>query len=129
VWTFDSAPPADPSQGGSTTPPFLTLDYGAEVDGLGRAAPRRRLRLNLRAGHVGNAAAPERIASMRLRWSVDGGDTWHRASTRRTGRDSFRAGVPGDALRSGREVSLRAIAADAAGNEVDQTVLGIVPVR
>jgi subtilisin family serine protease len=128
VWTFESAPPTDPSQGGSTTPPFMTLDYGADVDHLGRAAPRRRLRLDLEAGHLTGAAAPDRIDAMRLWWSVDGGDSWHRSSTRRTGTASFRAAVPGNALQAGRDVSLRAAATDAAGNEVDQTVLGIVPV-
>jgi hypothetical protein len=37
--------------------------------------------------------------------------------------------VPRHALRPGGSVSLRAAAADAAGNTVDQTVLGIYPVR
>jgi len=126
VWTFDSAPPSDPSQGGSTTPPFMTLDYGAEVDELGRAAPRQPLRLDLRAGHVSGTVP---IDAMRLWWSVDGGDSWHESPARRTGADSFDATVPGTALQSGGSVSLRAVATDAAGNQVDQTVLGIVPVR
>jgi hypothetical protein len=34
--------------------------------------------------------------------------------------------VPGIALQSGGSLSLRA---DAAGNQVEQTVLGIIPVR
>jgi hypothetical protein len=129
VWTFDSAPSADPSQSGSTTPPLITLDYGADVDELGRAGRWKPLRLQLRAGHVSGAVAPDRIAALRLQWSVDGGGTWHRSSTRRTGRASFRGTVPGTALRAGGSVSLRVVATDAAGNAVDQTVLGIVPVR
>jgi hypothetical protein len=129
VWTFDSAPPTDPSQGGSTTPPFMTLDYVAETDGLSRAEPRRPLRLDLHADHMSGAVAPDRIEAMELWWSVDSGDTWQQSSTKRTGMASFRGTVPGTALRSGESVSLRVAAADAAGNQVDQTVLGIIPVR
>jgi hypothetical protein len=129
VWTFDSAPPTDPSQGGSTTPPFITLDYGAETDELGRTEPRRPLRLDLHGDHVSGATAPDRIDSLQLWWSVNGGDTWHQSSTKRTGTASFRSTVPGTVLRSGESVSLRVVAADAAGNQVDQTVLGIIPVR
>jgi len=129
TWTFDSAPPTDPSQGGSTTPPIMTLGYGAAVDELGRAAPRRPLELDLQAGHVSGSAAPDRIDAMQLWWSVDGGETWAEASTRRTGTASFNGTVPGTALQSGRAVSLRVLATDATGNQVDQTVFDIIAVR
>jgi subtilisin family serine protease len=129
AWTYDSAPPSDPSQGGSTTPPFLSLDYGADVDGFGRAEARRPLRLDLRVGHVSGADAPERIEHLRLWWSVDGGDTWEPERVTRTGRATFRGKVPGGALRSGRSLSLRVVAIDADGNEIDQAVPGIIPVR
>ena len=129
VWTFDSAPPADPSQGGSSTPPFITLDYGAEVDDFGRARRGHPLRLDLTAGHLSGSIAPDRFDEMELWWSVDDGATWRRSETTRTGTASFRSAVPGTALRAGAAVSLRAVAVDAAGNEIDQTVLGIVPVR
>jgi hypothetical protein len=122
VWTFDSAP-------GSAPPPFITLDYGAEVDQLGAAAPARPLQLHLTAGHVSGSTAPAQIAELRLSWSLDDGGTWQRAPTRRTGAASFSSTVPGTALQTGADVSLRAVAIDAAGNEVDQTVLGIIPVR
>ena len=99
------------------------------MDALGQAAPHRPLRLDLRAGHVAGATAPDRIDAMQLWLSVDGGGTWQQASTRRTGTASFSAMLPGGTLRSGDVVSLRAVATDAADNQVDQTVLGIVPVR
>lgn len=126
VWTVESTPP----DGGTVTPPFLAVDYGADVDGFGRAAARRTLRLDLWAGHIPfSAPAPDRIDDMTLRWSVDGGRAWYRSRVRRTGRATFRAKVPGDVLRSGRRVSLRMTAADAVGNTIDQTVSEIVPVR
>ena len=126
VWTVDSAAPRPTTP----TPPFLALDYGADVDGFGRAAPRKALRLDLWAGHIG-LATPEshRIHEMTLRWSVDDGRSWHRSSLRRETEATFRGRVPGNALRSGRTVSLRATASDAAGNRIDQTVWDIIPVR
>jgi subtilisin family serine protease len=129
VWTFDSAPPTDPSQAFSTTPPFMMLDYDAEVDLLGRTEPRQPLRLDVHASHLSGGTAPEQIEAMELWWSVDGGESWTQSSTRRTGTTTFTSMVPGTALQSGRSVSLRVAATDAAGNRVDQTVLGIIPVR
>jgi hypothetical protein len=78
---------------------------------------------------VSRADAPERIDALQLHWSVDGGRSWHEASTTRSGTATFGATVPGIALQSGASLSLRAVATDAAGNQVDQTVLGIIPVR
>ena len=125
VWTVQSTP-----EEGDTAPPFLTLDYGAAVDGFGRAAPGRPLRLDLRAGHIPlSTPGSDRIDEMTLRWSADGGVTWTRAPLTRTAPAAFRGAVPAKGLRSGREVSLRVTAVDAEGNEVDQTVMGIAPVR
>ena len=127
VWTVNSTP----ASGAARTPPFLAVDHGAdEVDGFGRAAPRKPLRLDLWAGHIPLATpASDRIDEMTLRWSVDGGDSWHRSPITRTGRATFRARVPGTVLRSGRSVSLRVTAVDAGGNAIDQTVNDIIPVR
>jgi subtilisin family serine protease len=120
VWAFRSA------QGG--VPPLLMIDYEADTDLLGRVNDRRTLRLTLRADHVSGAEAPERIDRMRLWWSTDGGRRWEWAWTRRRGQASFEASVRGTALRTGTRVSLRAVAEDAAGNEIDQTVQDIFPV-
>jgi subtilisin family serine protease len=126
AWTVRS----ESRDGGAPTPPFLRLDYGAEVDGFGRAAPRKPLRLDLSARHMPlSIPATDRIAYMALWWSLDGGDRWERSPVTRTGRSSFRAKVPGSALQSGASVSLRAFAVDATGNEIDQTVPDIIPVR
>ena len=120
AWTFASAP--------GTPPPLLMVDYATGVDLLGRVDRRRPLRLDLRVRHIAGAA-PAAIDALRLWWSADGGQSWGRAWAWRTGASSFRANVPRHALRPGGSVSLRAAAADAAGNTVDQTVLGIYPVR
>ena len=82
----------------------------------------------MRVRHA-TGAAPGRIDGLRLWWSADGGQRWDRAWAWRTGQATFRAYVPRHALRPGGSVSLRAAAADAAGNTVDQTVLGMYPVR
>ncbi|WP_162451361.1 S8 family serine peptidase [Phytoactinopolyspora mesophila] len=130
VWTFDSEPAGDPFGGGLTIPPLLILDYDADLDELAHAFARRPLHLDLRARHLAGVEVPERIESMRLWWSVDDGETWREAPARRTGEATFRATLlPVSALQSGASVSLRAVATDTAGNEVDQTVLGIIPVR
>ena len=118
AWTFASAP--------GTPPPLLAVDYATKVDLLGRVERRRPLRVDVRFSHVTGAG---RVDGMRLWWSGDGGWTWERAWAWRTGESRFRANVPRHALRPGGSVSLRAAAADAAGNTVDQTVLGIYPVR
>jgi subtilisin family serine protease len=110
--------------------PFLAVDYGAEVDGFGRAAPRKPLRLRLWAGHIPlSTTGPDRIDELTLQWSVDGGTHWQRAAVKRETPATFRGTVPGKELRSGRDVSLRLTATDAAGNAIDQTVDGIIPVR
>jgi hypothetical protein len=120
AWEFDSAP--------GKRPPLLMIDYDADTDALGRVADRRTLRLDLRARHVSGAEAPERIARMQLWWSTDGGQRWEWAWTRRRGQASFEASVRGTALRTGKRVSLRVVAEDAAGNTVEQTVHDIYPV-
>jgi subtilisin family serine protease len=130
VWTFESEPAGDPFGGVWAIPPLLILDYDADLDEMAHAVARRPLHLDLRARHLTGAEAPERIESMRVWWSVDDGDTWREASARRTGADTFRATLlPVSSLAAGASVSLRAVATDPAGNEIDQTVLGIIPVR
>ena len=78
---------------------------------------------------MSGASAPDQVDAMQLWWSVDGGESWIESSTRRTGSAAFSSTVPGTALRSRKSLSLRIAATDAAGNQVDQTVLRIIPVR
>jgi hypothetical protein len=126
IWEFDSAPPADPSQGFETSPPLMAVDYIADVDGLGRVDPRRSLRLDLDVSHkVGS----ERIDSLHVWWSTDDGETWQRSKAKRTSPTSFQSKIRGNALRPGDSLSLRVAATDAVGDSVDQTVIGIFPVR
>lgn len=109
VWTFRSEPGA--------LPPLPAVDFTAAVDLHGRVAPRRPLRLDVRVPDAGR---------LRLWWSADDGRSWTRAPSRRTGPSTFRASVPARGVK--RSVSLRAVA-EAGGVTVDQTVLGIYPVR
>lgn len=71
----------------------------------------------------------EKVDSLRLWWSVDDGETWHQSAAKRTSGTSFRGIVPGNTLRPGDSLSLRVAATDAAGDSIDQTVIGIFPVR
>ncbi len=128
TWAFHSAPPADPTQQGATTPPLLTLDYGPDVDELGLATAKRPLRLALSVGHLAGTAAPAAITDASLSYSKDGGDTWTSLKVKRTHDGTFDATIPGPDLRSGDSISLRARAADEVGGSIDQTVLGMISV-
>ncbi|MGC5019349.1 S8 family serine peptidase [Micromonospora sp. DT47] len=127
VWEFNSVPPDDPANVGSAIPPMLGVDYAANVDPLGYAAARQALRIDLTVSHLAEPAA--RVTGARLWYSVDGGTTWERLDIRKDAEGRYRATVPGNVLRPGTDLSLRATATDSAGGSIDQTVIGILPVR
>lgn len=128
VWEFDSAPPADPSQGFSTTPPLMAINYRAQVDDMGNVAPQRSLRLDLDVSHTSRPQDSPPVKSMSVWWSVDDGTTWRTTPTRMSGPESYHAVIPGHVLSSGESLSLRVSAIDADGNSIDQSVIGIFPV-
>lgn len=129
TWTFHSAPPADPTQATASLPPILDLGYAPDVDSFGRARAGHALKVTVTARHLGNASPPvPDVSGARLSYSVDGGTSWHLLRLLRAGDGTWRTLVPGNALRHGTSVSVRAHATDAAGGTIDQTVLGMVPV-
>jgi subtilisin family serine protease len=128
VWEFDSAPPTDPSQEFSTTPPLMAISYGAPVNDMGGVAAQQSLRLDMDVTHMSGSQAPESVESMSVWWSLDDGATWSSATTRKSGPASFEAVIPGNVLSPGDALSLRVSATDADGNSIDQTVIGIFPV-
>lgn len=127
TWNFTSAPPPDPTKATGTVPPLLNLGYDADVDGYGRATPWRLLPIDLHVKHL-TGSTPSAITGATLSYSVDGGQHWTKATVIRTG-SGYRAIVPPWVLSSGKQLSLRAGATDAAGNTIEQTVIGAIPVR
>jgi hypothetical protein len=121
VWGFSSAP--------GETPPLLGVGYGPQVDAGGAATALRPLPLNLSFGHLDGSDAPAQITQVRLWWSADDGTAWHELNVRRTAADAAAAIVPAPALRAGGSLSLRVQATDSAGNSIDQTNIGLVPVH
>jgi hypothetical protein len=123
VWDFRAGPDAKPM--------LLDVEYGPDVDAHGAASPRRPLRLALafESGAISHNTSPDRIASAELWWSTDEGETWRETRVRRVSDIAFAAMVPGRSLMPGTDLSLRVVATDDAGNAVDQTNIGLVPVR
>jgi subtilisin family serine protease len=128
VWEFDSAPPTDPFQRAATTPPLLAINYGAPVDAMGNVAARRPLLLDLQVSHKSGSHAPGSIDSLSLWWSLDDGETWQLATTRKSAPTSYKAVIPGNVLSRGDSLSLQVAATDTDGNSIDQTTIGIFPV-
>ncbi len=128
-WTFRSEPPDDPTQQSATTPPLLQLWYDVEVDGLGKASTRGPLPVTLRVGHLAGADDPSKITGAQLEVSTNGGSTWSAVSLKRAGNGAYRGAVPKHKLVPGGSLSFRTQATDQSGGTVDQTVLGMIPVR
>ena len=95
----------------------------------GTVAARRPLRLDLWFGHLDPTRDPAKITTVRLEWSTDDGKTWHEVSVRRTADDAGQAVVPANELPAGASLSLRVRAVDEDRNSIDQTSIGLLPVR
>jgi hypothetical protein len=121
VWGFGS--PAGPS------PVLLDVNYGPDVDPGSTADARRPLRLHLSFHDPATDEPPCRITRVQLWWSTDDGTSWHEVSVRRTAQDAGVAVVPAPELTAGASVSLRVRAVDDARNSIDQTNIGLIPVR
>lgn len=98
--------------------PMMTLDY--KVRGMsphGRTAPGRQV-IRLTVGHLqlgGHAA----ITGAAMKFSVDGGRTWQRATVKRTGAGQFTASFT---ARTGTDVTLRTHATDSSGGSITETI-------
>jgi hypothetical protein len=112
-WTFRSARTPD---GESSALPLMTVRYAPALDERNKAAAGRfAVPVNVEHQYGGDAA---RVVSLEIDAPLDE-KTWQRLPVRRTG-SGWAATIdqPGSGF-----VSLRARAKDAAGNEVNQTIL------
>ncbi|PZF98585.1 S8 family serine peptidase [Micromonospora deserti] len=120
AWEFRSAHPA----GAEAEPlPLLQLDYRVPTDLHGTVPGQRPHRIGLALRHQPGVPAP-RGTSVTVEVSFDDGAHWRRVAVRADGA-RYEATVPAG---SGR-VSLRVKARDAAGNTVEQTVIGAYGLR
>ncbi|MCE6998301.1 S8 family serine peptidase [Saccharothrix sp. S26] len=116
-WTFRSS-----SAGEGKALPMLTARFDPAVDPHNRAPGDRPFSFPV---HVERQDGPARITSLSVDVSYDDGVTWRPASTRR---DHDRWTVTVRHPRDGY-VSLRARAADADGNRVEQTIVRAYQLR
>jgi len=137
-WTFRSGqvgPQEGPSDNvtciesilGSTDPcrsePLLYLSYGGLDLDLDNDAGHGPTRLTIGVRHQLGAVAPPPVRTLTAAVSFDDGATWTPVDARRGGGSSWTVRIdnPPPPKRSG-DVSLRAVATDADGNSVTQTI-------
>jgi subtilisin family serine protease len=120
AWTFDSETHSDPAE--QVLMPLLQLDYDVAVDLAGNAKAGSRATIGLSTWQQpGAVGVGSKVTSATLELSYDDGASWQRASLHRSG-DGWSATV--SYPKSGaRFVSIRASAADNAGNTVQQEVI------
>ncbi|MFD7681324.1 S8 family serine peptidase [Streptomyces sp. NPDC060187] len=111
-WDFTSKASAD---GADAVLPLVQIDYEVGTDSAGRAG--RHDTLSVTAGQLPRAVGAGKVRAVTVEMSYDGGTTWHRAMRDHEGRYRL------DAPKNASYVSLRASAADSAGNKVHQTVI------
>ncbi|MEV6288060.1 S8 family serine peptidase [Kribbella sp. NPDC051770] len=125
IWNYTSAAP-DPTKATGVPPALLQIGYDASVDGFGRAAAWRPLTIDLLVDHLTGSTA-SRVTGAKLWYSTDQGRRWTPALVVPVG-GKYTALVPPWAVLPGKTLSLRAVASDAAGGSIDQTVLNAIPV-
>ena len=97
--------------------PLLTLAYAVNGLGLdGRTAAGAQL-VTLRVGHLQLAVTPK-ITTVTVQVSVNGGKTWTPATVTGSG-GTYQARF---AAPSGKLISLRTTATDAAGGQISETI-------
>ncbi|MGC4941732.1 S8 family serine peptidase [Kribbella sp. DT2] len=125
VWNYTSAAP-DPTKATGVPPALLEIGYDAAVDGFGRAPAWRPLTIDLLVDHLTGSTA-SRVTGAKLWYSSDNGRRWTQALVVPVG-GKYTALVPPWSVLPGKTLSLRAVATDAAGGSIDQTVLNAIPV-
>jgi subtilisin family serine protease len=125
IWNFTSAAP-DPTKATGVPPALLEIGYDAAVDGFGRAPAWRPLTIDLLVDHLTGSTA-SRVTGAKLWYSTDNGSRWTQALVVPIA-GKYTALVPPWAVLPGKTLSLRAVATDAAGGSIDQTVLNAIPV-
>ncbi|MGW4550321.1 hypothetical protein ACWEN4_28850 [Streptomyces violaceorubidus] len=98
---------------------FLRYDFGLALDNTARAGAKHDVTI---VGYFQErlGRSPE-VTSLKAEATFDGGRTWHRATTRATGRNTFTATVE-NPRRAAQGVGLRVSAVDNQGNTVRQTI-------
>ncbi|MET8279421.1 S8 family serine peptidase [Micromonospora sp. NPDC005174] len=122
-WTFRSKAPAAGVE--SSMLPLLQLDYAVDTDAAGTAKDRTALTVS--AAHLPGVTGCGSIRPVHLEISYDDGAHWQRQPLDRAKDGSWTTTLR--APKDARYVSLRADAADGAGNSVRQTVLRAFGVR
>lgn len=119
-WTFTSQRP----DSGDELVPMLSIDYAIELDLRNTALhPRDRKgpsTLELEVYHQ-DASLPA-VDDAQAWVSFDDGDTWRPRPVRQLDDGRFQVSLPG-APAGSDAVSLRVAAVDAAGNQIDQTII------
>ncbi|MGK5742543.1 S8 family serine peptidase [Micromonospora sp. URMC 103] len=122
-WRFRSKAPAAGVE--SSVVPLLQLDYAVDTDASGTA--RRTTDLTVSAAHLPGVTGCGSVGQVGLDISYDDGAHWQRQTVSRTGDGSWTARLR--APKGAAYVSLRARAADGAGDSVSQTVIRAFGVR
>ena len=112
-WTF--------TVGGDGVVPLLRADYVPPTD-LSSHGPTGTVRFPITFSNLGPVES--RVVSARVRFSVDGGRSWHSAGLKRKDKNTFAASYQQPrATAHHRFVSLRVDARDAQGRRVSESVL------
>ncbi|MFC0503186.1 S8 family serine peptidase [Micromonospora costi] len=122
-WRFRSTAPSAGVE--SSVLPLLQLDYTVDADAAGTA--RRTTDLTLSAAHLPGVTGRGGVGQVRLEVSYDDGAHWQRQTLSRTTSGAWTATLR--APKGAAYVSLRAEAADGAGDSVSQTVIRAFGVR
>ncbi|GAB3824953.1 hypothetical protein GCM10028799_43960 [Kribbella italica] len=125
IWNYTSAAP-DPTKATGVPPALLQVGYDATVDGFGRAPAWRPLTIDLLVDHLTGSTA-SRVTGAKLWYSADNGRRWTQALVVPVA-GKYTALVPPWSVLPGKTLSLRAVATDAAGGSINQTVLNAIPV-
>ncbi|MEV4544302.1 hypothetical protein [Micromonospora echinaurantiaca] len=100
---------------------FLRYDLGLALDNTARAG--RAHQITVVGYYQERLTAPPTVTTLRVEASFDGGQTWHPATTRTAGRNTFTAEIKHpDREQAAEGVGLRIAATDSGGNTVKQTL-------
>ncbi|MBB5954319.1 subtilisin family serine protease [Saccharothrix tamanrassetensis] len=124
-WTFTSLPPGP--DGGTTRPDVLVLDYQPQLELDGKAIAGRPLTFDIRPTLLESRGTPT-LREFTFEVSADNGTTWRPVPTTVVGQVR-RGTVPATSLPPGGALSVRAVAADTAGNRIEQTTTRMFGVR
>lgn len=121
AWTFRSGHVDGPD---AAALPLMTVRYAPRLDDHNRAPAVRGYVIPVQV-HRQPGAAPAAVTGLTVEVSYDSGVTWRVATVAALG-DGWAVTVDN---RAGTSVSLRAVATDAAGGQVEQTILNAYAIK